>query len=137
MLFGFVCTTSLVVPSKYFQLKGLIKYPTTLLSTTGCSSFNVTTDAFSTFANISAKAVNSVQPNSIFKISFYYYPLFGATATVIFGLVISYMSKETFLVDRDLISPVAQFCLPEESGRNEEECSDGEEASHILDETKC
>ena len=60
----------------------------------------------------------SFQPPSIFKISFYYYTFFGAIMTIVFGLIISYMSKSAS-VDRKLLSPLIYKYLPEEC-RDEE-----------------
>ena len=51
------------------------------------------------------------QPNSIFKITFFYYTLFGAIMTVILGLIISYTSKSDVIVDRSLLSPIIYSCL--------------------------
>ena len=71
----------------------------------------------------------SFQPPSIFKISFYYYTFFGAIMTIVFGLIISYMSKSAS-VDRKVLSPLIYRYLPDE-GREEERvsCTGAQETS--------
>ena len=50
-----------------------------------------------------------VEPHVIFKTSFFFYSLFGAIMTVIFGLVISYVTTADPPVDENLLSPVCRF----------------------------
>ncbi|KAJ3644034.1 hypothetical protein Zmor_022690 [Zophobas morio] len=109
---GFIAVGILAVPAKFYELKGLIKYPTKPLSVRGCDLFNQTTTTtnFTTALNDSV----SSQVPSIFRISFYYYTFIGAAMTVIFGLIISYMSKSKSSVDRKLLSPLIYKRLPEE-----------------------
>ncbi|XP_063906014.1 sodium-coupled monocarboxylate transporter 1-like isoform X1 [Zophobas morio] len=101
---GFVSILCLAVPSKYYQMKGLIKSPTKPLSTSGCS-YNQ-----ALWSNVSSiSQAIPVEPHVIFKTSFFFYSLFGAIMTVIFGLVISYVTTADPPVDENLLSPVCRF----------------------------
>ncbi|KAJ3640741.1 hypothetical protein Zmor_027284 [Zophobas morio] len=108
---GFISILGLTIPSKYYMLKGLIKTPTKSLSTSGCS-YNQ-----SLWSNVSSTILHKpvpsqsipVEPNAIFKTSFFFYTLFGAIMTFIFGLVISYVTTADPPVDENLLSPVCRF----------------------------
>ncbi|KAJ3644991.1 hypothetical protein Zmor_022686 [Zophobas morio] len=121
---GFVCVGILAIPAKFYEMRGFIKYPTKPLSISGCSVFNQTLTG-TNFASFNTTALNdsvTFQPPSIFKITFFYYTFFGAVMTIIFGLIISYMSKRDSSVDRTLLSPLIYKCLPEDC-REEEKMS--------------
>ncbi|XP_063915706.1 sodium-coupled monocarboxylate transporter 1-like [Zophobas morio] len=128
MLGGFTAAIGLTLPAKYYELKGLIKYPTKPLSISGCGPFNQTTN-FTSFGNTALNDTVAHQPPSIFKITFYYYTFFGAIMTIVFGLIISYMSKSAS-VDRKVLSPLIYRYLPDE-GREEERvsCTGAQETS--------
>ncbi|XP_063917033.1 sodium-coupled monocarboxylate transporter 2-like [Zophobas morio] len=113
MLVGCVTVSGIAIPTKYYQMKGLFSSPTKPLSTSGCSFFNVSVYTNST-------TLNQFQPNVIFKTSFYYYTIIGATVTVIVGLVISFFNKSNSSADKDFLSPVVYSCLQKESGENQE-----------------
>lgn len=55
------------------------------------------------------------QPMFFFRLSFYYFTMFGTLVTMLVGLIISYATeKDEKEVDRSVISPVAHFLLPKE-----------------------
>ena len=45
---GFISVACIAIPARYYQMMGLIKYPTKPLSTTGCTLFNETLSALNT-----------------------------------------------------------------------------------------
>lgn len=50
----------------------------------------------------------------MFRISYFYYSIIGASSTIISGLIISYLTnKNSPPVDKKLISPVVRFFLNE------------------------
>ncbi|XP_063915710.1 sodium-coupled monocarboxylate transporter 2-like [Zophobas morio] len=118
---GFVAVGILAIPAKFYEMRGFLKYPTKPLSISSCSLFNQTLTE-TNFASFNTPALNdsvTFQPPSFFKISFFYYTFFGAVMTIIFGLIISCMSKSDILVDRKLLSPLIYKCLPKECREEE------------------
>ncbi|XP_015834034.1 sodium-coupled monocarboxylate transporter 2 [Tribolium castaneum] len=113
---GVIFISTLIFPTKYFETQGLIKYPPKPLSTERCDFFNET----NIFENVLHRNSSTYfEPPAIFRISFYYYTLIGALSTIIFALIISYMTnKNDPPVDKSLISPVSHFLLPKDTKTN-------------------
>ncbi|RZC34871.1 SSF domain containing protein, partial [Asbolus verrucosus] len=94
----------IVIPIKYYEIQGILKYAPKPLSTNNCS-LNQTTFIFD--------ENEAREPHFIFRISFYYFTVIGTASSVIFSLIISYMTnKNDPPVDKALLSPVIHFLLP-------------------------
>ncbi|XP_063916914.1 sodium-coupled monocarboxylate transporter 2-like isoform X2 [Zophobas morio] len=129
MLVGCITVAGIAAPAKYYQMKGLLRFPTKPLSTSGCSFLNGTN-----FVSTNSTTLNQFQPNVIFKTSFHCYPVIGAIVTVIVGLVISYFTKSGSSVHKSFLSPVVYSCLQKKSSGNRE-CVNGETALELLPKT--
>jgi hypothetical protein len=61
----------------------------------------------------SRSSPDSFQVLFIFRINFFFYNVTGSGATIILGLLISFMTKKDKTpVDKTLISPIVHFMLP-------------------------
>ncbi|XP_068908730.1 sodium-coupled monocarboxylate transporter 2-like [Tenebrio molitor] len=108
---GLICISSIVIPAKYYQSRGLIKDITKPLSTESCQFFNESAVP----SNVSSR-LETFEPHSIFKISHFCYTLVGAVATMVVSIVISYLTndKDDLPIDESLISPVSRSLLKKE-----------------------
>ncbi|KAJ3634558.1 hypothetical protein MTP99_007510 [Tenebrio molitor] len=108
---GLICISSIVIPAKYYQSRGLIKDTTKPLSTEGCQFFNKSAIP----SNVSLQ-LETFEPHSIFKLSHFCYTLVGAVATMVVSIVISYLTNEKgdIPIDESLISPVSRSLLTRE-----------------------
>jgi hypothetical protein len=106
-----ICISSIVIPAKYYQSRGLIKDTTKPLSTEGCQFFNKSAIP----SNVSLQ-LETFEPHSIFKLSHFCYTLVGAVATMVVSIVISYLTNEKgdIPIDESLISPVSRSLLTRE-----------------------
>lgn len=100
-MMAFALVLSLVMGTQYYKFAGIIKEVPKPLSVEGCD-FAVN----ATLTSIRSSNVNSV--HWIFKISHYYYSLIGTALTLLFGVVISYLTADPSAppVDHSLLSPV-------------------------------
>jgi sodium-coupled monocarboxylate transporter 8/12 len=108
---GLICISSIVIPAKYYQSRGLIKDITKPLSTESCQFFNESAVP----SDVSSR-LETFEPHSIFKISHFCYTLVGAVATMVVSLVISYLTndKDDLPIDETLISPISRSLLTKE-----------------------
>ncbi|KAH0810322.1 hypothetical protein GEV33_012469 [Tenebrio molitor] len=99
---GLICISSIVIPAKYYQSRGLIKDITKPLSTESCQFFNESAVP----SDVSSR-LETFEPHSIFIISHFCYTLVGAVATMVVSIVISYLTndKDDLPIDESLISP--------------------------------
>ncbi|XP_044267363.1 sodium-coupled monocarboxylate transporter 2-like [Tribolium madens] len=100
-IFGITGLACLVIPAKYLQSQGMMHIPAKPISTDGCN-FNFT----KIYSN---QTIENDGLLKLFKISYYYYTLLGFFFTMIFGLIVSYCTKEDErTLHENLLSPVIQ-----------------------------
>lgn len=52
----------------------------------------------------------------LFRITYYYYTFIGTAVVIVVGLLVSYFTKpDTKILNKDLITPLMHWALPEES----------------------
>lgn len=105
-MLAFALVLSLVMGTQYYKFAGILKEVPKPLSVEGCEVFVNTT-----LTSIPRPGINSV--HWIFKISHYYYCMIGTTLTLLFGVVISFLTADPTAppADPSLLSPVLVMYL--------------------------
>ncbi|KAI4470149.1 sodium-coupled monocarboxylate transporter [Holotrichia oblita] len=101
----------MLIGAYYYAGKGILREITKPVSVDGCP-FPLNTTLISTPVPVPEDQL----PFFLYRISYYYYTLIGASITIIVGLIVSYLTrkKDDPPVHKDLITPLMHFLLPQE-----------------------
>nr|XP_023027478.1 sodium-coupled monocarboxylate transporter 2-like [Leptinotarsa decemlineata] len=103
-----ICMATIIGGNSYYKANGLLRYPHKPVSVEECD-FSGNTTSFS-----SIPTETYIFP--VFKISFYWFSMIGASICMIVGLAISYMSEEKQPpVAKELLSPIIYGLIDEET----------------------
>ncbi|XP_063925858.1 sodium-coupled monocarboxylate transporter 2-like [Zophobas morio] len=109
---GFISGASLLLTAMYHESNKLLANVVKPISTAGCKFNQTNLENFAPEWTI-ANATSGIKPNFVVRISFYYYPLITFSITVVFGIIISYLTnKSTNPVDRKLLCSLCHSFLP-------------------------
>nr|XP_022915692.1 sodium-coupled monocarboxylate transporter 2-like [Onthophagus taurus] len=102
-----IVMTWIVVTSQWYKTKGVIKYPPLPAFTHGC---NVTLNALNETISTTSfpKLSEPEEPFVIYKVSFYFYTLFGLIIVFIVSIAVSYFTKSDETLNKDCIAPISQ-----------------------------
>ncbi|CAH1367543.1 unnamed protein product [Tenebrio molitor] len=111
---GLIFISFIAVPAYYYKYYHLFVYPTKSFSVDGCQlNMSIANTSISLFASNSTTTVTSGTINTtwkpffLFRISYYYYGLIGAVATITIALIINQLiNRNESSAERVLISPV-------------------------------
>ncbi|XP_074029664.1 sodium-coupled monocarboxylate transporter 1 isoform X2 [Leptinotarsa decemlineata] len=102
-----ICMATIIGGNSYYKANGLLRYPHKPVSVEECD-FSGNTTSFS-----SIPTETYIFP--VFKISFYWFSMIGASICMIVGLAISYMSEEKQPpVAKELLSPIIYGLIDQE-----------------------
>ncbi|XP_068914556.1 sodium-coupled monocarboxylate transporter 2-like isoform X2 [Tenebrio molitor] len=122
---GLICISFIALPAYYYKYHHLFVFPTKSFSVEGCLLnlsiantsnilFGVNSSTPVTFGTNDTLNTSTWKPFFLFRISYYYYCLIGAVATIITALIINrVVNRNGSSAKRVLISPVCHFLLPE------------------------
>ncbi|XP_018576921.1 sodium-coupled monocarboxylate transporter 1 [Anoplophora glabripennis] len=109
------CMGTVITVANYYKSQKLLKYPTKPVSIDGCD-FSVNSTITSAFNSTVSSAGTGSDIFPIFRISFYWYTMFGAIIGITVGMIISYLTERNDPpVPMELLSPVTYPFLPEEN----------------------
>ncbi|CAH1367560.1 unnamed protein product [Tenebrio molitor] len=114
---GLIFLSIVILPTHYYKYHHLFEYSTKPFSVDACD-WNTTINNGTTFSsgkNATSNA-NTWTPFFLFRISYHYYSLIGTVVTVTTGFVLNQViNRNGSYADRDLISPVCHFLLPNDT----------------------
>ncbi|CAH1367547.1 unnamed protein product, partial [Tenebrio molitor] len=123
-IFGLIFISAIAVPAYYYKYHHLFVFPTKSFSVDGCQlNMGIMNKSISLFASNSTTTVtsgtintNTWKPFFLFRISYYYYCLIGAVATITTALILNQIiNRNGSSAESVLISPVCHFLLPEDA----------------------
>lgn len=111
-LSSLIIMSVIVIKSQIYQFQNLITYPAKTISIEGCE--NVSN---ATLPTIMQSISPEFEPSFLFRITYWYYGIMGCLIVFIVGIPMSYLtkSKTDKIVNRDLITPIMQWALKDES----------------------
>ncbi|KAK4876939.1 hypothetical protein RN001_009445 [Aquatica leii] len=106
-VFGLLFNSWIILGSQWYKHKGLLKDTQKPFSVENCTMFVNTTLHF-------VEEVTE-EPFVMYRITFWYYTLFGTIVALVVGLIISFFTRASdHHVNSDLLSPVIKCLLPKQ-----------------------